>query len=80
MPDTKHGYWHTKYDAANQLNDWVMKDPERLSYYCDCTSCNLLWGPLLVLFRYCDHTKGEGGLVSERGTKLGTLKNDQLQE
>ena len=42
-----------------------MENPKCLSQQCDLTRCDLLWARLLVFVRFCDHTKGEGGLISE---------------
>ena len=62
-----------------------MESPESLSHWCDLTRCdlaryNLLWALLLVFVSFCDHTKREGGLVSEWCVKLSTLKSDLVNE
>ena len=41
VPDLEHGYQQAKYNAANQLSDWVIMNPKCLSWQCDLTRCNL---------------------------------------
>ena len=53
---------------------------ESLSHLCDLTMCDLQWGLLPVFITFHNHSKGVGGLVSERCANLGTLKSDLVGE
>ena len=64
----------------DQFSDFVMENLKCLSHRCVPTSCDLPQAALPVFVSFCDHTKGDRGLVSEWDAKLGTFTNDLVDE
>ena len=69
--DMECNYCQAKYNATDNLIRWLRENSERLNIRCDLTQPGL---PEFV--RFCDTTKGEGGLVCERHAKFGSLVSD----
>ena len=78
--ESEHCICHTKFKSADLSGDWIVNNPEDLSYFCDLTSCDLPSAALLEFAGFRDHWKDVGDLVIERRAKFGTLKSDYVGE
>ena len=59
---------HIESEAADLFSDWIVANPNGLSYFCNLSSCDLPWAALPEFIRFYDHLKDVGGLViKQRG-------------